>query len=121
MRRRGRTIYERFFSSYSTSVHSLLDSLRTQLQIPPPPVTQTLTQSYFNQSLPLLEEVPSNLVENDEVLGPLEPPFNSPYFLRNFSGAFLKSHHLPNMFDNSHLHPSHPFDPPLPFDAKFIG
>lgn len=82
--------------------------------------------------------------EPEENLGPLEPPFDSPKFKRNFSILFdqvgiiftffqlcvlfidnfviFQNYELWNDWgDPFHLYPHLPFDPLLPSDAKFIG
>ena len=55
----------------------------------------------------------------EDSLGPVEPPFPSTAFVRNFS---LDYRHVWNeQFDPFHLYPSLPWDPTLSSDAKFVG
>ena len=118
MRRRGRLIHQQFFSSLSNTINSFLYHLRKRLQIPPPAIQPFPSTSLTNLQT---EDVPSNLIESDEILGPVEAPFSSPTFLANFSSAFLNTYPYPNILKLSHLYPNLPFKHPLPFDAKFIG
>ena len=61
--------------------------------------------------------------ENDENLGPIEPPFASMSYQRNFSLVMTQGYKLWNdhRFDPFTTYPTLPFDPILTSDAKFIG
>jgi len=60
--------------------------------------------------------------EPEECLGPLELPYNSPVFKRNYTIMNVHGYELWNSWrDPFKLYPYTPFDPLLPSDAKFIG
>lgn len=124
MRRQGRLIWERYFSSVQANVDTLVASLRDRLGIPPRPIPNVVAQSVFNASfVPLKADPPPVLdAEPDESLGPIEPPYPSPAFRRNYTTMLIQSRDAWNDWgDPFFLYPQLPFDPVLPSDAKFIG
>lgn len=57
-----------------------------------------------------------------ESLGPIEPPYPSPQFRRNYTVFQTQRREAWNDWgDPFYLYPHLPFDPVLPSDAKFIG
>lgn len=78
--------------------------------------------SVFNDTFqPILVPVTGD-VEQEESLGPLEPPFDSPAFRRNYSLSLTQGHEIWNDWgDPFRLYPALPEDPLLPSDAKFLG
>jgi alpha-1,4-N-acetylglucosaminyltransferase EXTL3 len=60
--------------------------------------------------------------EEEENLGPIEPPYPSPEFLRNYSTVFMQKYELWNKnFQPLKLYPYTPWDPTMPSEAKFRG
>lgn len=60
--------------------------------------------------------------EPEESLGPLEPPYRSPVFKRNYTFMSVHGYEQWNgRGDPFKLYPYTPLDPLLPSDAKFIG
>ncbi|ALC42125.1 botv [Drosophila busckii] len=124
LRRQGRLIWERYLSSVQATVDTLIASLRDRLGIPPRPVVNIIAQSVFNSSfIPLKSEPPVGMdTEPEESLGPIEPPYPSPAFRRNYTILRLQSKEAWNdWFDPFYLYPQLPFDPALPSEAKFMG
>jgi len=123
MKRQGRLLLQNYFSSPSKVLNSLLAVMRHRLTIPALPFADSPSPSVFNASFSpkLMEHLPLD-VEPDESLGPLEPPFPSPAFKRNFSSLLVHSSHLWNAaFSPLHSSPHHPWEPLLPTEAKFMG
>jgi len=123
MKRQGRLLLQNYFSSQSTVLDSLLAVMQRRLTIPALPFVDSPSPSVFNDSFnpKLMEHLPLD-VEPDESLGPLEPPFPSPAFKRNFSSLLIHSHHLWNIaFSSLHAVPHQPWEPLLPTEAKFLG
>ena len=123
LKRQGRLLLQTYFSSPSTVLDSLLAVMRRRLTIPALPFADSPSPSVFNASFSpkLMEHLPLD-VEPDESLGPLEPPFPSPAFKRNFSSLLAHSSHLWNdAFSPLHASPHYPWEPLLPTEAKFMG
>jgi len=123
MKRQGRLILQTYLSSPSAVLDTLVAVVRQRLTIPALPWTETPSPSVFNSSFTpkLMEHLPLE-VEPDESLGPLEPPFPSPAFRRNFSSVLLHSSHQWNTLFSPHLSAPHtPWEPLLPTEAKFLG
>ena len=71
---------------------------------------------------PLKSEAVIPESEAEESLGPLEPPYPSPMFKRNYTTMLLQGYEVWNDWvDPFNLYPQLPFDTVLPSDAKFIG
>lgn len=124
MRRQGRMLWEKYFSSVQANVDSVVASLRDRLGIPPRPIPSVIAQSVFNESFVQLRSDPSMLDtgEQEESLGPLEPPYPSPAYRRNYTTFLVQSREAWNDWgDPFNLYPQLPFDPVLPSDAKFLG
>lgn len=123
MRRQGRLIWERYLSSVQATVDTIIASLRDRLGIPPKPVQPIVAQNVFNSTfVPLKSEPPILDTEPEESLGPIEPPYPSPAFKRNYTVLLTQSKEAWNDWgDPFLLYPQLPFDPVLPSDAKFIG
>lgn len=123
MRRQGRLIWERFLSSVQATVDTVVASLRDRLGIPPRPIPPVVAQSVFNSSfVPLKSDPPVIDAEPEESLGPIEPPYASPQFRRNYTVLRLQSKEAWNDWgDPFYLYPHLPFDPVLPSEAKFVG
>ncbi|XP_046619238.1 exostosin-3 [Neodiprion virginianus] len=123
MRRQGRTLWERYLGVAQGAVDTVVAVVRDRLGIPPLPAPQTPSPSVFNESfIPLRAD---NIVaepEAEESLGPLEPPYPSPSFRRNYSTFLTQGHMIWNDWaDPFNLYPQLPYDTVLPSDAKFIG
>ncbi|KAG1670321.1 Exostosin-3 [Nymphon striatum] len=122
MRRQGRYIWQTYFASPGHILSSILACLRMRLGIPPPPLTSEPSPRAFftnNQTT----AVNHNLDEDSgEILGPVEPPFPSLSYQRNYSLLSINAHDLWNKYmDPFNLYPSLPYDPILPSEAKHIG
>lgn len=123
MRRQGRLIWERYLGSVQATIDTIVANLRDRLGIPPKPVPSVKAVSVFNASfVPLKSDPPVMDFEAEESLGPIEPPYPSPQFRRNYTVFLTQSREAWNDWgDPFYLYPHLPFDPVLPSDAKFIG
>jgi hypothetical protein len=73
-------------------------------------------------SKPLKSDAVITEPETVENLGPLEPPYPSPAFKRNYTTLLIQGHEIWNdWMDPFNLYPQLPFDTILPSDAKFLG
>lgn len=60
--------------------------------------------------------------DTDENLGPIEPPFPSIVFSRNYTVSLISGYEQWNLWgDPFYLYPSLPSSPLLPTEAKFSG
>ncbi|EDV37303.1 uncharacterized protein Dana_GF11490, isoform C [Drosophila ananassae] len=124
LRRQGRLIWERYLSSVQATVDTVIASLRDRLGIPPRPVPSVQAQSVFNSTFtPLKSDPPVGIdTEPEESLGPIEPPYPSPAFRRNYTILRMQAKEAWNDWvDPFYLYPQLPFDPALPSEAKFLG
>ncbi|XP_063696402.1 exostosin-3 [Culicoides brevitarsis] len=123
MRRQGRIIWEKYLSTVQATVDTVVASLRDRLGIPPKPVLDITAHSVFNSSfVPLKSDSTIMDAEPEESLGPIEQPFASPIFKRNYTFLLTQSKEIWNDWaDPFVLYPNLPFDPVLPSDAKFKG
>ncbi|XP_058450453.1 exostosin-3 [Malaya genurostris] len=122
MRRQGRIFWERYLSSVQATVDTIIASIRDRLGIPPKPVSSVVAHSVFNSSFIPLKSDPVLDAEPEESLGPIEPPYPSPAYRRNYTALLIQSREAWNDWaDPFALYPQLPFDPVLPSDAKFIG
>merc|ERR1719186_2073112 len=123
LKRQGRLVMETYLSSAGNMFQSLLGVIRHRLAIPALPFVDTPSPSVFNTTFSpqLMDHLPAD-VEPDETLGPLEPPFPSPSFKRNYSTILSHSSHTWNTVFSTHLAAPHtPWEPVLPTEAKFHG
>ncbi|XP_044266685.1 exostosin-3 [Tribolium madens] len=122
MRRQGRLVWERYLASVQSTLDTIVAVLRDRLNIPPIPIDTVAAISVFNETFqPIQVTVPVE-TEQEESLGPLEPPYNSPAFRRNYSLGLTQGHEMWNDWgDPFRLYPALPTDPLLPSDAKFMG
>lgn len=147
MRRQGRLIWERYLGTAQGAVDTIIASVRDRLGIPPLPASMTASPSIFNESFVVCVMRPSIRIheivfyirrweifqplksdtiiaepEAEESLGPLEPPYPSPAFKRNYTTMLIHGHEIWNDWvDPFNLYPQLPFDTILPSDAKFLG
>lgn len=123
IRRQGRLIWERYLSSVQATINTIIACVRDRLGIPPRPIKPYIAQSIFNASfVPLKSDPPVLDAEPEESLGPIEPPYPSPSFKRNYTALLTQFKESWNDWaDPFNLYPQLPFDPVLPSDAKFIG
>ncbi|RWS27321.1 exostosin-3-like protein [Leptotrombidium deliense] len=130
MRRHGRLLYSRYLKDQKTIVNTILAVLRQKrLQIAAPILSDEPSVPLFNKSFPMkyfdpLENMLNpDSMEPDENLGPIEPPFSSISYQRNYSLTLCHSYELWNSheLDPFNLYPYTPFDPILPSEAKFKG
>ncbi|XP_044730794.1 exostosin-3 [Chrysoperla carnea] len=123
MRRQGRLIWENYLSSVQSTIDVIISTIRDRLGIPPKPIEDITAVSVFNSTFqPLHTDTIVQDSEPEESLGPLEPPYPSPAFKRNYTLHLLQGHEIWNDWgDPFHLYPQLPFDILLPSDAKFIG
>lgn len=120
MRRFGQMVYQRYFISHKAVIDTILSLVRQRLLIPPPAAQQVMGQHLYNETLQTTEVI---LNEEDEFLGPIEAPFPSLTYQRNYSSVINFPYELWNdiRFDPFYNYPSTPFDGVLPSEAKFIG
>lgn len=121
MRRQGRVIWERYFSTVQATIDTIIAYLRNRLNIPPKPIKSYISQSIFNSTfVPLRSEPPVLDAEPEESFGPIEPPYASPSYKRNYTVTQYRDT-WNDWLDPFSLYPQLPYDPVLPSDAKFIG
>lgn len=122
-RRQGRVLWERYLSSVQASMDSLLAIIRMRLNIPARPALPITGTPAFNDSYyPPKLEPPAVDTEPEETLGPLEAPYPSPEYRRNYSLALLHGYELWNEWGEPFvLYPQLPWDPPVTSEARFMG
>lgn len=121
-RRHGRSLWERYLSSVQATVDSLLAVIRTRLHIPPPAAVPVTGIPAFNDSYTPPKLEPSTETEPEETLGPLEAPYPSPAYRRNYSLTLLHGYEIWNDWGEPFvLYPQLPWDAPLTSEARFIG
>ncbi|XP_039296108.1 exostosin-3 [Nilaparvata lugens] len=120
MRRQGRLLWERYMATLQAIIDTVIATVRDRLGLPPRPRQDTSAILIEHESYPVK---PDAIVEPEESLGPLEPPYPSPAFRRNFSLFVTQGYEMWNEGggDPFHLYPFLPLDPLLPSDAKFLG
>lgn len=123
MRRQGRFIWENYLSSVQSTIDVIISTIRDRLGIPPKPIEDVIAVSVFNSTFqPLQTDAIAQDADPEESLGPIEPPYPSPAFKRNYTLHLLQGYEIWNDWgDPLHLYPQLPFDTVLPSDAKFIG
>ncbi|XP_034934185.1 exostosin-3 [Chelonus insularis] len=123
MRRQGRLIWERYMGTAQGVVDTIITLVRERLGIPPLPAMQSSSPSVFNDSfVPIKSDAIIAESEAEESLGPLEPPYPSPAFKKNYTTMLIHGYEIWNVWANPfYLYPQLPFDTILPSDAKFIG
>lgn len=122
-RRQGRVLWERYLGSLQAGVDSLLAALRARLLIPARPALSVVGAPAFNDSYtPPRSEPPAADSEQDEALGPLEAPYASPAYRRNYSLGLLHGYELWNEWGEPWaLFPQLPWDPAVTSEARFMG
>lgn len=130
MKRWGMMFYERYLKDLSANIQTIMAIIRTKrLQLPAEAVQDPKAISLYNDTHPMKTFEINNLdpeaesTEIDEVLGPVEPPYASPTFIRNISIVLTSGYELWNSaaFDPFNSYPHTPFDPVMPSEAKFVG
>ena len=130
MRRAGRVLFDQYFRDTSAFVAASIVSVRQQrLQIPGPAVPGVSAAAYYGpqNTMKTFDVAPADpeaeSSELDESLGPVESPFPSETFERNFSLILSHGYTLWNSDSLSPFftYPSTPFDPLLPSESKFTG
>lgn len=134
MRRYGNFYYQNYFFNIDKFISTFFSFFGTyRLQIPPLSVPSIKATYYYNEpkydslsnnSDPLANSfyMPIN-TDGEEYLGPIEQPFPSLSYRRNYSITF---NHLYSMWNDVaytpfYTYPSLPFDPILPSESKFFG
>ncbi|KAF6028938.1 EXTL3 [Bugula neritina] len=84
--------------------------------MPPPPVPEAVSTLVYDEHHPM-QTFQSRVDNGNEILGPIEAPFPSPSYQRNFT-SFLQFSHWSH---SSYIFPYTPWDPGLPTDAKYHG
>nr|CAH7749198.1 unnamed protein product [Callosobruchus chinensis] len=121
-RRQGRLLWERYLASVQSTLDTVVAVLRDRLNIPPMPAESMAAISVFNQTFQPNQVAITGDTEQEESLGPLEPPYDSPAYRRNYSLFLVQGHEMWNDWgDPLRLYPTLPMDPVLPSDAKFVG
>ncbi|CAG5101669.1 Similar to botv: Exostosin-3 (Drosophila melanogaster) [Cotesia congregata] len=123
MRRQGRLIWERYMATAQGAADTIVASIRDRLGIPAVPAIQSPSPSVFNETfVPIKSDAIVAEPEAEESLGPLEPPYPSPVFKRNYTIMLIHGHEIWNEWVNPfYLYPQLPFDTVLSSDAKFVG
>ncbi|KAG7294998.1 hypothetical protein JYU34_022594 [Plutella xylostella] len=122
-RRHGRVLWERYLSSVQASIDTLLAVIRTRLNIPARAAVPAVGAPAFNDSYsPPKLEPPTIDTEPEETLGPLEAPYPSPAYKRNYSLSLLHGYEMWNDWGEPFtLYPQLPWDTPLTSEARFVG
>ncbi|XP_070534732.1 exostosin-like 3 [Ptychodera flava] len=124
LRKQGRFFYENYFSSTKSVLDTILATIRTRLNIPAVTIPDAPSPSVFNEGfVPLKVDMQVQTLEiEDGGGGPVEPPFPSPTFLRNYTYSVMNRHQTWNKAPGPFfMFPNTPFDPVLPSEAKFRG
>ncbi|CAG9814496.1 unnamed protein product [Phaedon cochleariae] len=122
MRRQGRLVWERYLASVQSTLDTIVAVLRDRLNIPALPADNFKAMSVFNETFQPIQVPVASDAEQEESLGPLEPPFDSPAYRRNYSLSLVHGHAVWNEWgDPFRLYPHLPFDAALSADAKFLG
>lgn len=123
LRRQGRMVWEKYLSSVQTTVDTVIAIVRNRLNIPPKAIESVRAISVFNSSfVPLRVDPVISETEPEESLGPIEAPYASPAFKRNYTLMLTQGYEIWNDWgDPFSLYAQLPFDVVLPSDAKFIG
>ncbi|KAG8199824.1 hypothetical protein JTE90_000912 [Oedothorax gibbosus] len=124
MRHKGRLFYDNYLGSTRNIISTILATIRNRINIPPLPVRDESSPSVFNGTFrpTRVEFAAVQDPDPEENLGPVESPFPSPSFQRNFTLTDVHRYSVWNeMVDPFTLYPHTPFDPLLPSDAKFKG
>ncbi|XP_056635228.1 exostosin-3 [Diorhabda sublineata] len=122
MRRQGRLIWERYLASVQSTLDTIVAVLRDRLNIPASAAETVIATSVFNETFQPIQVSVASEVEQEESLGPLEPPFDSAAYRRNYSLSLVQGSEIWNDWgDPFRLYPTLPMDPLLSSDAKFIG
>lgn len=135
MRRFGSNIYHNYFFDLKQVVNTIFAFFRfTRLKIPSPPAANEHSDFYFNQSKfdqTLMNQSdltapfyrPKMYSDDEENVGPLELPFSSLVYQRNFSITYAEQYSAWNNLHHSPFYtfPSLPYDPVLPSESKFLG
>ena len=117
-KKQGRSVVENYLMSVPKVVNGLFDLLRARINIPPTAAPVPDSNLIYNQDNPMVTF--ETRLELSEVLGPLEEPYPSPAYQRNFTTWHGGKTDLPwSMTTN--IFPHTPWDPILPTDAKFHG
>lgn len=121
-RKQGRLVWEKYLASVQSTLDTIVAVLRNRLNIPAIPAETVAATSVFNETFqPILVSVAVD-TEQEESLGPLELPYNSPAYRRNYSLMLTQGHEIWNDWgDPFRLYAATPMDPILPSDAKFMG
>jgi len=115
-KKHGRIIFNDYFSSVEKAAHALINTLRYRINMPPPPVPEAVSTLVYDEHHPM-QTFQSRVDNGNEILGPIEAPFPSPSYQRNFT-SFLQFSHWSH---SSYIFPYTPWDPGLPTDAKYHG
>ncbi|CAD5114848.1 DgyrCDS3884 [Dimorphilus gyrociliatus] len=116
-RRFGRHVWQIYLSSVQSILDSLFLLLRRRLNIPSNPVIDEKSKSFFNETFKKLTE---ESIEDEEVVDPIELPFASDKFTRNFTQiTYLSTQEVD--LDPFHLYPFTPRRLTLPAEATFLG
>lgn len=123
MRRQCRLVWEKYLASVQSTLDTVIAVLRDRLNIPPMPVENVNAPSVFNDTFqPIYVTTAVENEQQEESLGPIELPYDSLSFRRNFSLFLTQGHIMWNDWgDPFRLYPQLPIDPVLPSDAKFLG
>ena len=118
-KKQGRLIFGNHLGSIPKVADTLINLLRSMKKIPPPPSPVPSSALIYGENNPMLTFM-AKPDHNEEILGPVEDPYPSAAFQRNFT-VWHSSHHSYRWDMRSHLYPYTPWDPILPTDAKYHG
>ena len=132
----GRRIFENYFASSKQVLDTLINIIRIEKFVhPPPPITDVNTLTYYPSTQLKFDADCSSVIcqesKNESImsllsqdfLGPREYPFASPSFRRNYSLILNSAYDLWNnpMYSPNFMFPSLPTDPVPPSEFKFVA
>lgn len=118
-KKQGRLIFNNHLSSIPKAAETLLSLLRTRIDIPPLPAPSPVSRLIYGEANPMLT-FQTKVDHVDEILGPIEDPYPSPAYERNFT-VWHELQEQSQWDMHTYLYPQTPWDPMLPSDAKYYG
>ncbi|CAJ0582700.1 unnamed protein product, partial [Mesorhabditis spiculigera] len=115
LRLNGRRFFEKYIGNVEGIMHTLFGCLSTQLFLPSRPQTVVQSASLFEGSFMAPIRLPVNRPIDEEYLGPLEAPVDSPSFQNNFTALQLYAHKIWSAAHSAQFSPEYlPFEDEIP-------
>lgn len=120
-KKQGRLIFENHLCSIPKVTKTLINLLRSRINIPPPPAPTPISERVYGENHPMLTFQAKSDHNKEEIYGPIEDPYPSAVFQRNFTAWQGSQPNAIGCDTLSNLYPFTPWDPILPTDAKYYG